>query len=396
MLVGCLRPSLQAQVSKTAFGDKPDDGSIAYCPTGETTIQVTTRTQARNTMMAMNRGLVSVVEAQSVSLAVFCGAPRRDLDLQQHPARVRHIFSQGMFDDASMWVADPFVKRTSCPDVPDKVKKKFITCGKNIFMLVCTTCEMVYSSRVVQPHEGGPSVKTSQLRCAEVHSPLQPLAAQNTSTIRKHWRRWCAITADGNGEKVDPRGSIKTALQAMGPDGWVTVVVNKDNLGLNAIILAMEEKALQAAKRYEVNPPHTLLGWSCMGHSTVLSTKEVSKRSKLPSILVKLGHLLHSAKSSTDFTKFMLDIGRASFNYRIVDELPAECVEWNRSARLLLKRTKAAQDLSEAQTEYVLQALNGNFDSVLVFHYCIRNRCPLNCNEDKGRSWKRELKWHYF
>ena len=37
---------------------------------------------------------------------------------------MRHISIQGMFDDASMWVADPFVKRTSCPDVPDKVKKE--------------------------------------------------------------------------------------------------------------------------------------------------------------------------------------------------------------------------------------------------------------------------------
>ena len=61
------------------------------------------------------------------------------------------------------------------------------------------------------------------------------------------------------------------------------------------------------------------------------------------------------------------------FVYVVVDEMPPGAVEWQAHAKEVLRRSRPALDLSEAEECAICQADNGNWKLETVFHYCLSN-----------------------
>ena len=85
----------------------------------------------------------------------------------------------------------------------------------------------------------------------------------------------------------------------------ITCIIQKDNLGVNDCVVAIEEKKLSVMRQMlgdDENRTPTFLVLSCLGHGIILSTKQVTnRRSQMPSKLVRLGRLTESGKFRDDF-----------------------------------------------------------------------------------------------
>ena len=71
------------------------------------------------------------------------------------------------------------------------------------------------------------------------------------------------------GSKVDPQRVLQHALEQV---KWTSLILNKDNLGLNDCIICLQEKCGEAAVRYNIigRDGTALLELSCHAHSGVL------------------------------------------------------------------------------------------------------------------------------
>lgn len=324
----------------------------------------------------VDRALVSHVHSQSEGLAAFV----RDSPGDQQDG-VAWVFSTNTFDDASMWVSKP-------PDY-DKFRRQFLPApmrptlqalgkrGRNVHIAVLNLQETVFVGRTFGGDGGQAAAPAFVTRAAPVQSPAQPLPVANIATVHDRWKRWTFLSSSGSAHQM-----TGNALAAVSPSVWKTVVLVKDNLVLNDGLVGLEEETLRlnGGRHFEATSGMTVLALSCAAHSVVLSMKPTFEcLDNLPTMLVRLGHLMESARTSCRFDEELQKEVEASFVYKQVYRLPAECDEWRRGAVRVLETSRSARNLSAADEEQILSIANGDWNSEELTHYCVRGSCAAGC-----------------
>ena len=233
-------------------------------------------------------------------------------------------------------------------------------------------------------------------------SPAVVLSVANASTVRRTWSEWSTLTSRGAGRKIDPDRALGDAMNNA-PQTWRSMVVNKDNLLLNSCIMCLEERGLETQASNSLEDPSaipTLLALSCSGHSGVLSTKPLYDRSKLPTVLVRLGHQMASGRVKRNLDNALKEIFK-EIEYVVCDAFPCGHSEWQAYARRTLEMTMGANDLIDDEKKRLLVADNGNWESEAITHYCLRGRCLLGCRGERdgknkvARQIKLAVSLHY-
>ena len=369
-------------VSSVCFGRKqPQDRSIVMLASGGTTSISLSKHGRRTTDhdTCLKYGLVSAVHAQATGLAAMID--------NQTTSNVEHIIAMNEFDDAGMWVQDPATKaeRASGERVEGARLRsgRLWTRGQNIFLPVCNMCEHLFSRRL---HVNGVHTFSG----ADVHSPSRPLCKANAGTIADRWSSWSACLVSGSGTAIDPNGTLNDAL--CNSEAWRTIVVNKDNLYLNRIVVGIQQQHIADQLRSGVTDSATsptLLNLSCMGHSCVLSTKPVvDALDGLPSKWVRMGHLHESGKVSADHVAIVKAIVEDKFQFHPVAEYPYDFEAWQAKTATILRLSRPAMDLTPDDEAYIMAIDNGDWDQEYFDHWCRGERFCKVCkgNPDVAKA----------
>ena len=328
---------------------------------------------------ARDRALCSHVAAQSKGISQFLG----DDD------SVKWAFSTNVFDDASMWVRKPkgydLLKaaprsasssprgRTGTSLLPllaSSLDKK----GKNVHMPVLNLCETLFVGREANS-ENGATPKPIITRAVRLHVPAQVLPTANIATIRDRWSQWTVLSAAGVGRKHGLE--LQQEFQRI---PWKTMLLVRDNLGVNSGIVGLEEEILLSELAMGAVDGPSLLSISCCAHSAVLAMKPLyASLDGLPGQLVKLAHVLESGRTARSFVEELQKEVSEHFVYKEVRELPAQAQQWRDHAAGLLRQSRPVQDLTPTQENTILAADNGDWDDDLITHWCVRGKCPLEC-----------------
>ena len=97
-----------------------------------------------------------------------------------------------------------------------------------------------------------------------------------------------------SGSKVDEDRSAEVALSKI---GWRTLVMQKDNLHLNACLVALQQLEMVDDMDADGTMGKSLLDLSCFAHSCVLCMKPLIKSLGIDGHIVRLGHILESGRS---------------------------------------------------------------------------------------------------
>ena len=369
--------SFSQHVASTCFGNRsPDTQKIIMLRSGDIANVPLVRSANRSATHQSHReyAIASAVYGQAAGIAnMIKDNPNIDL------------VSSSCMDDASMWVKDPASKADRESGVRSEgirvgPERKLWIRGKKICLPFCNLAEEVFASR---PCAGQHSATSVMVGC-DVHSPSQALVKANAVTIIDRMKRWHVISPFGPGDNADPEGHVSAALAAS--DLWQTSVITRDNIGLNDNIIGYFQNQLtlkldSGTEDYMTSA--TILSICCFGHSCCLTTKLVADRAdQLPGKLVRMGHLHESGKISSQHAQAVETIVSRRFRFTAVTELP-ESFAANRSrAAAVLRLSRPAGDLSEADEQYILDIDNSSWDSLDWEHICLGPNCRAKCGGD--------------
>ena len=380
-VVSIVRPSVENHISKTVFaGLASQDHRTIIGEDGELVNTILTHRGLRSedNKTSGKRGAASYVTAQANAVSDFVA--------NREGSEVMHAFSQNVFDDASMWMRDMAAVERNKENPESNGRAGRLQTGSNMHKPCCNVVETLFVRRREKVVRGGVEQNVSTLRCARIKSPCQPLPSKaNAAAVGDRVFAWSVLTARGSGSKVDPEKKINfTTVPLTG------TLYTKDNLLLNDCIIGMEEKLLQARQGDPWADARFIGSFECMGHSAVLGAKSaISNRSILPKMLVKLGHLLESARTSELLLNGCLEIFRKRFRYRKCVRLPAECAAYRKEHAQILKVCRPCRaeckTILEEEKEF-LDAGNGSWDTWYIDHWCVIDACPLGCNGDPAKS----------
>ena len=321
----------------------------------------------------LRRGCLSHVQAQASALATFCGSDD-----------ICHTWSTNSFDDASMWVAKAEVTHavTDQEKCDPRFLKKLSVRGKN--------CVMPVLNKVEHNDSWKDSVDDMQLqyhaRGAHVHAPAQVLPVANAPTVYSRWQRFTALTTNGSGEKVDPDRSLDGSLRQQ---RWKTVVMNKDNLQLNNILVAKQQKEIDYLREHSLEDGAdevSLLDLSCFGHSIVLAGKPAIHYLGMHTHLCRLGNILESGRSWQDYVDAVFKLSRVGFKHTRVVRMTPEQLEAQRKNRAIMIKARPAKDLDRPTEDFVCAAISSPFSSEENEHVCVIDECPLQCGDDWDKA----------
>ena len=190
---------------------------------------------------------------------------------------------------------------------------------------------------------------------------------------------------------MDPNGVMAPAVHEL---PWKTLALTADGLKTNLAMIGQIEMRMRATREagQEDKLVASLLHLRCFAHAGVLATKPlIESVSGLPSFLVRLGHILQSARS---FEKFKASLEKVisqawelpGGGYKRVSVYPPEYAEWRRRAQRILQLSRIDRRLSEDDENMLLAMLNGSWESEAVTHYCLRGTCKCTSGaEAKSR-----------
>eukprot|EP00959_Pyramimonas_sp_CCMP1952_P458589 9476860-Pyramimonas_sp.AAC.2 len=254
------------------------------------------RAQSRDSTVSARRdcAVSSRVAAQSAGLATFVRSSS-------------FVFSINIFDDCNSFICKPKSVTGICDGPVNQraaasIAKKFSRRGKNICMPTFNTCEHIFIHRRAQP---GDAVA---LAGAEVHSPAVVLPLANAGTIMSRLSRWSVNLACGAGTSIG--GGSLELRRAIVEAPWRTIIFCRGNLVTNNCVIRMEEKAVQTVNATAPDDDHhvTLLDVRCASHSGVLCQRPfLDSIDKLPSTIVRLGHVLESGRAAHTYSECIKD-----------------------------------------------------------------------------------------
>ena len=190
------------------------------------------------------------------------------------------------------------------------------------------------------------------------------------------------VGAVTSGEGADPNRDVSSVLDNQ--IDWRSIIVTKDNLGLNMCIMGMEEatiiRNLDSGLTDELTSP-THLHINCFSHSIVLSCKEVTDRNgDVPSKMVRMGHLHESGRVSRDHLIALDAVVAERFRFYAVKSLPVDFAEWQRTTKHILKITRVAQDLKPEDEQFITDMDSGDWNQLDFDHWCLGvDLCPAEC-----------------
>lgn len=132
----------------------------------------------------------------------------------------------------------------------------------------------------------------------------------------------------------------------------------------------------------------SILPLSCAAHSVVLAMRPTLERfNKLPSMLVKLSHILESSRAASHFEgELRKEVGE-HFVYKSVRALPAEAIAWRHESVRVWTLARAARDLTEADERHVLHIANGRWsEETELVYFCVKGSCEAGCAGPPARS----------
>ena len=293
-----------------------------------------------------------------------------------------HVWCTNSFDDASLWVRKKEVQRVfadAACELPKKVLQKLAAKGKNCHMPFINLNEHIFNEVVTSSDD----ILTL---CIAVHSPAQMLPQANAATVYDRWARWsCGAMSSSAGGKVDTSGVVQAEMSKV---DWRTLVMQKDNLALNKCLVALEQRAMNAAIAVakDGSRSKTLLDLSCYAHSCVLCMKPLIVSLGIDVHLVRLGHILESGRSWSLYMDALEDIVKRDFTYEYGACLPPEVEHvWKPRLRRILERSRPAKDLTQEDEEFISLAVNSDPSAMKSVHFCWPG-CPLNCDGNAAKS----------
>ena len=318
-------------------------------------------------------------------LAVLSHMNSQALGLSAFVARANVcLFSVNIMDDASMWVRRPPEQAENAARRGlDNIAKRLRERGKNQHKPVLNLCESLHTvSLKMAPQAEAPAPGLSyELRCATVVSPAIVLPEQNATTIRDRWRLWSCNHVLGTGARVDTR-LLGPLHQAVWQAPWRTIIVVRDNLFTNDVIIGLEERelaCLRASEAAQNNVP-TLLSISCAAHSAVLTMRPLMKSelfAGMDTFLVRLGHSLESGRLHGKYVDALAKLAKRRFRFIPVRAFSEETVQNMRKNESFLRTTRPARDLSRQDEADIIASLNGDWeDTEHVTHVCCLGQCP--------------------
>ena len=369
-------PSVQTYVSEQILGassSQPRGHEQRQLLLGNSTVTTARRGRGQHDYNAgLGRAVVSVNAAQCNGLCKFASDERNVF-----------FWSTNVFDDASMWVLKSQVQNqlTDVERVDPRVLQKLERKGKNVNLPVLNVNEDWFALK-------SDPVAADKFDCAsaaEVFTPAQVLPLGNAGTVYNRWQRVTAHTMDGSGSFIDRRGDLTEVLSNM---SWRTLVMVKDNLNLNNCLVALEQQKIDQENRFGVvdcSSELSLLDINCCGHSAVLCTKPLILSMDLHVHLIRLGNIMKSGRSWDDFLHRTKALAEHDFECKRCARLPDFVVACREEHKLILRRSRPAHDLTEAEEEFILNASNHSWKSKKNIHWCAAN-CPLGCNGDESAA----------
>ena len=264
-------------------------------------------------------------------------------------------------------------------------------------MPVLNECETLYVHRGRDDTPAPPPFFYQPFSSAQTATPAQVLPCANTATVREALARWSVNTSRGAGRTIcgDCDDYRECALQnAVASSCWRSIIALRDNLGVNDCIVSLEEQGVEThSAMVPLDSKISIMNVTCGGHSACLCQKplmECPQLGKLPTWLVKLGHLLESGRTTVAYVNKIVHRIRDIFEHKEYTDdsrLPADFGRWRDEARRVLKHSRSAQDLTIEIEELLITADSYDWaDTDKVQHWCKRGHCPLGCGSDRHKS----------
>lgn len=236
--------------------------------------------------------------------------------------------------------------------------------GKNVSI---PTLNMVETVFVCKPSEHG---RAATMSAAEIISPAQPLPSANVATLRNRWAAWSLLTSRFSGPKLAGDSDLSARLRDL---PLKCLVMVSDNLIVNDGVLCLEEETIAGNARLQNDGYDNFLVFSvrCCCHSAVLTTQPIfGALGDITTILVRLGHLMESARVAKAYTNSLRNTVSKWFKFVRVRRLPEGAEDWAQRSRQVLEQTRGAQDLSEEQERVLLAAANGDWSKEEAASVC--------------------------
>ena len=232
--------------------------------------------------------------------------------------------------------------------------------------------------------------------CIQIHSPTTPLPRANYATIFNRKRKWNLVSGVTVGERLRPPGQDGDRLQdAVDRIPIIVKLGSNDAAAANDCVTAAEQRALiqqrQPNQRWRCH-----LDVHCLGHQACLLTKPAYERcGDLSSTIVRLGHVLQSARAARGFRAALERWAVTHFKYKRCLVLPVESATWRRDAAVALEGSVACCDLSVEDEQLILNHDNGSWSNEDYEHYCTgsyAHPCPAGCcNKEESLAICKEI-----
>ena len=221
----------------------------------------------------------------------------------------------------------------------------------------------------------------------EVHSPATAMPQANWSTQLDRKRKWSLCTGGQVGRNLSGRVGDNRLQNALDEVRIVAKLCTNDAAKTNECVNSEDQKAfvLRRVREAGVAPRFCChLDVHCQGHQTCLLTRPVYRHlGDYSTCIVRLGHILEGHRARVRLLDCADEVLDGIFIFRRVLRLSEECAQWWADAAWVLQAGSAAQDLSDADADALLDHDNGDWTSEYYTRYCLGEEyCPMHCTDE--------------
>ena len=214
----------------------------------------------------------------------------------------------------------------------------------------------------------------------EIVSPCVTVPQANWRTLQHRKHRWLTWTGNAVGEVY--RGDTRANNDAFNSVPAIVMLSTNDAASTNRNIRAVEEMNCKNATSSVDERWRIHYDIHCLGHQIVLPTRAAGDMcSNLPTILVRLAHILSTSTQATKFCEALDGEVAQHYDHREVLELPCDpqYLLSRRRARFMLEKSMVSMDFDKCILEDVYTFFNGKWDTVAITHFCLAGQCPFRC-----------------
>ena len=297
----------------------------------------------------------------------------------------RTLIHTEVIDDATMWCRKPLGKKDKASTRTAIARRLARTRGAKLKGKVKGKNVAIPVQNITQ-HAFLQTQTSTAWSAIEIHSPATALPQSNWSTLLDRKRQWSLCTGGQVGRNLVRRVDDGRLQSKMGETKTIAKLCTNDAAKTNDCVVSEDQRALILRRVRDAGAACRFcchLDIHCQGHQTCLLSRPVYEGlGDYSTCIVRLGHILEGYKNKARLLDCADEVLDGIFRFRRVLRLPEECTEWRADAAWVLQASRAAQDLSAADADALLDHDNGDWRSREYTHWCLGEfLCPLKCKD---------------